>query len=444
MIAVNPPGHFLWDPETADEQLRRYADLCAEDASCRGRTGDLVASLTQTEVPDRWLFLPIEEGNVRAASFFGLMESTSEAAPLSGPMTLDTWLSAEKGDASGLWFQSLGAEMGFPEEQVWGDVAAIGRADVRYAQRYFSAGGPHHSDSNPAHAGNKLIWAGGRLLDAWPANGSESQYARVQRSNVETLLIGGTLDFATPPKAATEELLPHLPNGHQVVLAELGHTTDFWSYQQQASTRLIDTFFDSGKVDDSGYEPAKVDFTPAVGQPMIAKIVAGSLVGLALLAVLSLLLMARRVRRRGGFGRKASAILRSVYPLVLGVGGWALGALIVLTTMPGIPLDDELLAVLSVAVPIGLGIYWAWLPRGRSSGTRIAGFAAAAAGALAGAWLGFHATSDLMALLTAIVGGTAGANLILVALDIAWDRQARARFVETRSTEPLEARPSIG
>jgi hypothetical protein len=46
---------------------------------------------------------------VRAATFFGLMESTSEAAPLSGPMTLDTWVSAEKGDASGLWFQSLGA-----------------------------------------------------------------------------------------------------------------------------------------------------------------------------------------------------------------------------------------------------------------------------------------------------------------------------------------------
>jgi hypothetical protein len=226
------------------------------------------------------------------------------------------------------------------------------------------------------------------------------------------------------------------------VLAELGHTTDFWTYQPKASSRLIGTFFDSGKVDDSGYEPAKVDFTPTVGQPLIAKIVVGSLAGLAVLAIVSLLLMARRVRRRGGFGRKASAILRSVYPVVLGVGGWALGALIVLTTMPGVPLDDELLAVLSVGVPIGLGIYWAWLPRGRSSGTNIAGFAAAAAGALAGAWLGFHATGDLVALLTAIVGATAGANLILLALDIAWDRRARAGVAAAR--ESLGARPSTG
>ena len=29
MIGVNPPGHFLWDPKTTDEQIRRYAaPLC--------------------------------------------------------------------------------------------------------------------------------------------------------------------------------------------------------------------------------------------------------------------------------------------------------------------------------------------------------------------------------------------------------------------------------
>ena len=38
MIAVNPPGHFVWDAKTTDEQFRRYAALCAEDATCRERT----------------------------------------------------------------------------------------------------------------------------------------------------------------------------------------------------------------------------------------------------------------------------------------------------------------------------------------------------------------------------------------------------------------------
>ena len=37
---------------------------------------------------------------------------------------------------------------------------------------------------------------------------------------METLLIGGELDFATPPQKATRELLPHLPNGHEVVLPD--------------------------------------------------------------------------------------------------------------------------------------------------------------------------------------------------------------------------------
>ena len=36
MIGVNPPGHFLWDPRTTDEQIDRYAALCAKDDNCRG------------------------------------------------------------------------------------------------------------------------------------------------------------------------------------------------------------------------------------------------------------------------------------------------------------------------------------------------------------------------------------------------------------------------
>src|SRR6266545_1034449 len=89
MIAVNPPGHFLWDAQTTDQQIGRYAALCSKDDACRKRTVDLTASLRRTaaDIPDRWLFLPIKEGNVRIASFWGLMESTSAAAPLSAPIT---------------------------------------------------------------------------------------------------------------------------------------------------------------------------------------------------------------------------------------------------------------------------------------------------------------------------------------------------------------------
>src|SRR5439155_1740977 len=138
-----------------------------------------------------------------------------------------------------------------------------------------------------------------------------NEYDHVRTSNVETLLIGGALDFATPPQIATKELLPYLPNGHQVVLAGLGHTTSFWTEQPQASSHLINAFFDSGRVDVSLYKPMSVDFAPEVTQTALAKGIAGGMVGFGLLTILSLLWMARRVHTRGRFGRQAGATRRS-------------------------------------------------------------------------------------------------------------------------------------
>jgi hypothetical protein len=399
--------------------------------------------MKRTEIPDRWFFLPIGEGNVRVASFFGLMESTSELdAPIYAPTTLGSWLSAAEGDASGFWFQSFAAEFAFPEVFVWGQYAAAARPDAQAAKDYFSSG-EHRLDSNLGSAATAFVWGGGRLANGWPAAPDEDEYSRVRTSEVETLLVSGELDFATPPQVARKELLPYLPNGHQIVLAGFGHSTDFWTFQPEASSRLINTFFASGRVDDSLYRSQRVDFTPELPQTALAKGIAGSMVGLALLTVLSLLWMSRRVHWQGRFGRKASATLRTVYPVVLGLGGWFLGVLVVMTTMPGTPLDDELLAGLSVGLPIGLGVCFAWVNRDWTARTKTTGLAAAVAAGLLGAWLGFHAADDLLALVTAIVGASVGANLALVLLDIAWDRQARDR-VETTAKETLEARPSTG
>jgi pimeloyl-ACP methyl ester carboxylesterase len=443
MVAVNPPGHFVWDAKSTDEQIRRYAALCAEDASCRRRTPDLAASLHSAfeNIPERWWFLPVREGNLKAAAFFGLMESTTDGAgPLAAPWTIDTLLSADDGDGGGAWLLSLMAQVAFPSEQLWGDVAAVARTDATYARRFFA----NRSDGGSiiGAPGADLIWAGGELVDSWPATPDQNDYAKVRDSKVETLLIGGNLDFATPPQWATRDLLPHLPNGHQVVLEDLGHSGDFWTYQPEAGKRLVTTFLETGTVDDSLYRPATVDFTPAFSHGAVAKIVVGVMLGLAALSVLSLLWMARRVHKRGRYGSKASAALRSVYPIILGLGGWFLGVLVVLVAFPSVPLDDQLLAVLSIGVPIGLGIYWAWVNRDWSAKTKATGLVAVAAGALVGAWLGFHATTDMLALVTAIAGAAAGANLALITLDIAWDRRARDRFAAPEVNEGLEVRPA--
>jgi hypothetical protein len=183
-------------------------------------------------------------------------------------------------------------------------------------------------------------------------------------------------------------------------------------------------------VDTSLYTRNDVDFTPVFSHGNVAKIVVGVMLGLAALTILSLLWMARRVHRRGAYGRKASAVLRSVYPIVLGLGGWFLGVLVVLVAFPAVPLDDQLLGVLSVGVPVGLGVHLAWV-NGRA---RLGGFGVAMAGALAGAWLGMQATTDLVALLAAIAGAIAGANLTLIVFDMA---RTQPRTHEAVSEAPM-------
>ncbi|MBV9659878.1 MAG: alpha/beta fold hydrolase [Acidimicrobiales bacterium] len=213
MIGVNPPGNFVYSGAEIDQGIERYSALCAQQPACRARTGNLADSMqnTSAHMPSKWYFLPIKPGNVLVGTFLGLTEATSEASPLSGPMTLDSWISAAQGDPSGFWLLSNMAGLILPTSFVWGEFASIGVADAQPADRYFSS-----SADQGSIIGNPLaefLWGAGGLVHAWPANPSENQYTSVQNSNVPTLLIGGTLDFETPAQNATKELLPHLPTG---------------------------------------------------------------------------------------------------------------------------------------------------------------------------------------------------------------------------------------
>ena len=150
------------------------------------------------------------------------------------------------------------------------------------------------------------------------------------------------------------------------------------------------------------------------------------MLGFAALTVLSLLLaaaprpQARQVRTQGERRRSGRC-----YVLVLGLGGWFAGALVVLTTLPTVPLDSELLAGLSGACrpawgSTGPGCTTTGRPRRKP---RV--WPRRCAGALVGAWLGFMAVSGLYAIFTAIVGAAVGANLVVLVLDIARDRAVR-------------------
>jgi pimeloyl-ACP methyl ester carboxylesterase/phage tail protein X len=436
MISANPPGHYVFDAKTTAEQIRRYAALCAQAQDCRSRTHDLAASIHSAyeNIPSRFWFLPIKKGNVRVTGFFGLNNNTADGGgPIAAPRTIDTLLSIDEGSSGGAWLFSTFAGIAFPQGQVWGDVAAVGRTDAAYGKQLFASGADR--GSLIGSPGTELLWAGGRLLDAWPANPDENEYAHVRDSNVGTLLVGGQLDFAAPPQNATRELLPHLPNGHQVVLPNIGHADDFWAYEPDASTRLIDRFLESGRVDTSRYTENRIDFTPSTTHARVAEIVVSVFLGFAGLVVLSLLWFARRLRRGAMFGRKTSVAVRSLLPLVLGFGGWCLGVLIALVAFPTVPITGEMLAVVSIAPPVALAVFAGWFRPAALPG--VAAVVALSTAAL-GAWLGYHVpNAPGFGPVTAIVGAILAANLGLIALDITAPAKARIAVPDSAWAETL-------
>jgi hypothetical protein len=120
----------------------------------------------------------------------------------------------------------------------------------------------------------------------------------VQSSDVETLLVSGSVDGTTPARYATEELLPSLTNGQQVILSEFGHVDDVWSIQPEATMHMLTTFFDTGVADDSLFSYQPMDFGVGLGFPAIAKLVLAAIVLLIAIVVAVAWCIARRMRQR--------------------------------------------------------------------------------------------------------------------------------------------------
>ena len=417
MLGVNPPGHYLFDGATTDQQIEHYSQLCAADASCRARTGDLAATMRSLSngVPGRWGPFAIKPGNVRLATFYGLMHTTSKANPLTAPQAIDDWLSASHGDNAGLWLDSLFADQFLPAAQVWGDLPATGQLDNNFVRQYYAAGGDHGSILR--NQATDFLWADGQLLGAWPHSPEVDQYETVRSSDVPTLMISGDVDFATPAQFGTA-MLRWLPNGQQVILHNLGHTTDTWNYDKVGNAKLINTFLDTGRVDQHAIRARAMSFTASPSHGRFAIIVVSTLAGLAAVTLLAAVWLPLRQRRRGHVGRKTSIFARSLLAPIVALGGWAIAVLVVLSLWPALPIASQPMVVTAMAAPVALVAYAAWANGAWSAATRHAGMCAVAGGAAFGTWLGLQASSGLFSAVTAAVGAAVGANLALLVRDL--------------------------
>jgi hypothetical protein len=237
-------------------------------------------------MPRRWLFLPIDKGKVKLITFALLYHRNTAA------QVFDTYIAAAKGDPSGLALMSAAYDMMFPSMITWGDLAAKAiSADFDRTRDYASEMDPPQSILGSPFS--KLLWS---LVD-WPTASIPEEYRHVQQSSVETLLLSGSIDFSTPAGYATFELLPKLSNGKQVILSEMGHTNDLWNVQRPATIRLITSYYDTGKADDSLFTYAPMDFQVSWGFPKLAKIAIAGMVLITIGLVVLIWIIIRRIRR---------------------------------------------------------------------------------------------------------------------------------------------------
>ena len=368
MLAVNPPGHFLYDAKTTDAQIRHYSELCKQGRRAAARrTNDLAASMTRTaaDMPDHCRFLPIKQGQRRARRrSLGSWSRPPTAAPLSGPVTTPLVALGRKAMRAVSGSTRSLADLALPGVVRLGPAGSRRAGRRGAAQRYF-ASGPHRADSILGNAATEFVWAGGRLRRRVARQcRATTSTAGCERPTCQTLLIGGDARLRDAAADATRELLPYLPNGHQVVLSDLGHTTSFWSYAARGRHAVDQHLLRQRPGRQLALHARRRSTSrPRSRRRRSRKGLAGAMVGLALLAAaVAAAADGRRVRRRGGFGRKSSAMLRSVFPLVLGLGGWFLGVLIVVaarcsrrrrsTTSSSRALDRA---------AVGLGVYLAWV-----------------------------------------------------------------------------------
>jgi hypothetical protein len=213
-------------------------------------------------LPKKWLIFRADPDKIRSGTFMFLYHRDTAA------QVFDAFISAENGDYSGLAFLSFFYDKMMPKALNWGDNASKALSadydpDRDYEKEMMP---PEAIIGSPI---SKIF--GGLKYGGWPIKPIPEEYRKLQKSDVETLMVNGNIDFSTPAEYARDELLPYLKNGNLVILAELGHSSDVVNTQPEAFQHLAETFFLEGKVDDSKFSYQPMNFIPAQSPAKMAK-----------------------------------------------------------------------------------------------------------------------------------------------------------------------------
>jgi pimeloyl-ACP methyl ester carboxylesterase len=291
MVGVNPPGGFAWDPVTTDEQLKYYARLWSEDSFMTNKSPDLYSAMKNVlnNMPHKWLFFSIDPGKVRAVTFCLLFHRNTAA------MVFDSFIAAEQGDYSGIALMSLASDFVIPSMFVWGELASKAMsADFDSLKDY--SGSLENKRTILGSPLNELYW-GSLKYGRFPVKMIPEELRTLQKSDVQTLMLSGSVDFTNPPECGTE-MLPCLPNGKQIILYEYGHVGDLRYLNQSMTDRIITNYFNTGIADASGIAYVPMDFKVSWGFPLIAKVSLAVIFVVIIILIFLVVWLIRKFRSR--------------------------------------------------------------------------------------------------------------------------------------------------
>ena len=283
MIAFNPPGKFIYDPKVTDNQIRYYSRLWAKDSAMAEKCPDLAGTMQKVlhNLPKKWFIFSINPGKVKVVTFALLFQRKSAA------MVFDSFVAAENGDYSGLALMSIAYDYVFPDMSVWGELATKAVSADFDSVKIFS-----NTDRRDELLGsplNKLLWEPMKY-DRLPIELIPDSLRKPRKSDVETLILSGSIDFSTPAQYA-KDFLPYLKNGRQVLISEAGHVGDIRYLELNETKALISDFINKGTIDTSKIKYVPMDFNVGWGFPGLAKLALGTVAAVAVLLAAGIILL---------------------------------------------------------------------------------------------------------------------------------------------------------
>jgi hypothetical protein len=254
MLSADAPGHVAkLRAEILDAVFRRYADSWKDCPPCQERSPDLLGSI-------RNVFQEMEERGAPDPDRVKIMAYLMLPDTASAAVIFDAFVTAEEGDFGDLLALEAAFQGGLPGGLVWGDFFSklISSWELQEGPDYEEEMDPPGSMLGSPLA--KLVM-GIRQYGGWPMKSIPAEFRQPRFTDVDTLVVGGTMDVSSPIQNVKDGLLPYLRNGKWVELAEFGHNEVMGQVQPEAYRHMVQSYLIDGSVDDSRYVYRQIDFT---------------------------------------------------------------------------------------------------------------------------------------------------------------------------------------